>query len=133
MKRCLTARMWECSKPGADMKPQKIDRLCSHYSTESSQQTEERGTGRDPWRDVYSLGCALLYPLQIPAGCGGGEGVLIPVRCAEDSDSHLPRPSLSVDLPEGLDGAKFIVKLGQTAVRPNQIHFKGFLFSFRYI
>ncbi len=115
-KKICSDSLWMCS--GASTIPQPIDRLCSHYSTESSEQSENGETERDPQRDVYSLGCALLCCSQQ----GAEEGMqysLIPMLCALLSGRTLSRQSLSVDLPEGLDSAKFIVKLGHTAVRAN--------------
>ena len=86
--------------------PQPADRLCAHYSTESSGQSENGETERDPRRDVYSLGCALLHPtLPVAAGRTGWGGCTLwsPVLCTPLSARTRSRISLSVDVPQGLD------------------------------
>lgn len=67
----------------------------------------------------------LVVPCRIPlcrSQQGAEEGMLyslIPMLCSLLNRRSLSRLTLSRDLPEGTDSAKFIVKLGHTAVRAN--------------
>lgn len=93
----------------------------------NSQRRKKEGEW-DPQRDVYSLGCALLYP-TLPISAGAMLHSLIPLLYGLLTGRILSRLSLSVDLPEGLDNEKIIVKLGHTAVKAILFYFQLMFFK----
>lgn len=98
--------LWMCS--GASMVPQPIDKLSSHYSTESGEQSENRENTEGSLERcllTWFLPCCML---PCCSQHGAEEEILyslIPAFIGLRSGKTLSRLSLPVDPLEGLDNA----------------------------